>query len=81
MEWLTTYQIGTNKNTLNSDHYQPCLNIFFVQNRVNTSLYYLGKFYLFSSSKQVLGQTVKTQTEEFHQCLHCLLRYEKYTSF
>ena len=27
MEWLTTYQIGTNKLTLKSDHYEPCLNI------------------------------------------------------
>ena len=27
MEWLTTYQIGTNKHTLMSDHYHPCLNI------------------------------------------------------
>ena len=35
----------------------------------------------FDCSKQVLWQTVKTQTVAFHQCLHCLLRYEKYISF
>ena len=27
LEWLTTYQIGTNKHTLKSDHYQPCLKV------------------------------------------------------
>ena len=27
MEWLTTYQCGTNTKTLKPDHYQPCLNI------------------------------------------------------
>ena len=35
MEWLTTFQIVTNTNTLKPDHYQPCLNIY-VQNTITS---------------------------------------------
>ena len=42
MEWLTTYQIGTNKNILSPIIISPVYT-FYVQNTIiNTSLYYLG---------------------------------------